>query len=104
VINEAATVIRRKSPRLTFTQVGEDLARAAVELAVLGLAHYVAYILHRGIKTDKYAPLPEIDVMDASSAVVDAFANEIPKDRGIVVDDDQHYPVFGWIEAKWSGG
>jgi hypothetical protein len=68
-----------------------------------GLAAYGRYILERGIKTHRYAPLPELDVMDASSAVVDVLANEIQADQGIVRDDDQHYPVFGWIEAGWSG-
>ena len=66
------------------------------------LAAYVEYILGRGIRTDKYAALPEIDVMDKSSAVLDALANDIPADHGIVLNDDQHYPVFGWIETKWQ--
>ena len=68
----------------------------------LGLAAYVKFILGRGIKTDKYAPLPEIEVMDAAGAVIDALASEIPAGQGIVVDDAQHYPVYGWIDAKWT--
>ena len=67
----------------------------------LGLAAYVKYILGRGIKTDKYEPLPELEVMDASRAVVDMPVNDVPPGHGIVVDDEQHYPVFGWIEAGW---
>ena len=59
------------------------------------------YILDHGIKTDRYDALPEFEVMDASHAVIDAPASTIPAGQGIVVDNAQPHPVYGWIEAKW---
>jgi hypothetical protein len=79
-----------------------DALAALLPWGGLFLTVYVNYILGRGIKTDRYSPVPELDVMDASSAVVDVLANAIPASQGIVVSDDQPYPVFGWIEARWS--
>jgi hypothetical protein len=68
----------------------------------LGLATYVKFILGRGIKTDTYAALPEIEILDTAGAVIDALASAIPAGQGIVVDDAQHYPAYGWIDAKWT--
>jgi hypothetical protein len=75
---------------------------AGVPWGVPGLAAYVAYILERGIKTDAYEPLPEIGILEARNAVVNAYADDIPPGNGIVVDNDQHYPIYGWLEAKWT--
>jgi hypothetical protein len=66
------------------------------------LAAYVVYIFSRGIKTDLYDSLPEIDVLESKNAVTNAFADEIPAGKGIVVNNEQHYPVYGWLEAKWT--
>jgi hypothetical protein len=75
---------------------------ASVPVVGLGLAAYVVYIFSKGIKTDLYDSLPEIDILESKNAVVNEFADEIPAGKGIVVDDQQHYPVYGWLEAKWT--
>jgi hypothetical protein len=55
--------------------------------------------LAHGIETDGYA-VPDVDVIDRSHAVGFVPAGNIPGGQGIVVDDSQPYPVFGWIEVR----
>ncbi len=62
---------------------------------------YVAYILSRGIETDEYDTLPEINIRDSGNAVLNVFADNIPAGMGVVLDNEQHYPIYGWLEAKW---
>ena len=31
----------------------------------------------------------------------DAPAENIPVGAGVVVDNDQPYSIFGWLEARW---
>jgi hypothetical protein len=65
------------------------------------LAAYVQLILQRGIKLDAYDRLSEVNVLDASHAVLNAPLNAIPAAQGIVLDNKQPYPVYGWLDAKW---
>jgi hypothetical protein len=87
-----------------------DAIVTAVEAALAGvlgtglglfLAAYVLYILTRGIRTDEYAALPEVDIRNADSAVIDAAVNGIPDGAGIVADNSQAHPIFGWLEIGW---
>jgi hypothetical protein len=55
--------------------------------------------LAHGIETDFYG-VPDVDVIDRSHAVGFVPAGSIPGGQGIVVDDSQPYPVFGWIEVR----
>jgi hypothetical protein len=55
--------------------------------------------LAHGIETDAY-DLPDVDVIDRSHAVGFVPAGNIPGGQGVVVDDSQPYPVFGWIEVR----
>ena len=73
-------------------------------LGGLFLAAYVAYILSRGILTDEYAALPEVDVRNADHAVIDVPVDDIPDGAGIVADDIQPHPIFGWLEIGWIPG
>ena len=41
-----------------------------------------------------------MDVLDRSRAVPFVLANKIPAGQGVVIDDSQPYPVFGFIEAR----
>ena len=85
-------------------EVAEWAATALSALLPWGgifLSGYVKYILDHGITTDRYDALAAFDVMDASRAVIDAPASNIPAGQGVSFDDAQHHPVFGWIEAKW---
>jgi hypothetical protein len=67
--------------------------------AFLGI--YIEYILRRGLEVDAYDPIPEVDVLDASHAVFNTLPENIPSGAGIVVDNTQPYPIFGWLNAKW---
>jgi len=62
----------------------------------------VVAILERGINIDLYDPLPSVDINDAQHAVTRAWANEVPAGAGIVSDNDQPFPIFGWLEATWQ--
>ena len=63
--------------------------------SVVGAA-VVEEILSRGIKTDEYdtGPLRNINTLDASHVVATGT-------NGVVTDDNQPYPVFGWLELSW---
>lgn len=67
----------------------------------LWLGIYIEYILQRGFKIDAYDPLPEVNVIDSSHAVFDTLPEDLSFGAGVVVDNDQPYPVFGWLDAKW---
>jgi hypothetical protein len=63
---------------------------------------YVTFILFfGGIQTDEYAKLDEIDILDAAGAVENALADNIPAAHGIISNDAQPYPFYGWMEARW---
>lgn len=81
-----------------------DIIAPLVGAAIGGglfLAAYIEYILQRGIKVDAYDPIPEIDVLDSSHAVFNTLPEDIPSGAGIVIDNTQPYPIFGWLDAKW---
>jgi hypothetical protein len=85
--------------------IGAGILAAAVLSATqlaLGpfLAQYIAFILSRGIRTDEYDALPEINILDSGSAVREAPADNIPAGVGVVVDNQQPYPIFGWLELR----
>jgi hypothetical protein len=77
------------------------IVSALLPFGGLFLTAYVEYILSRGIRTDEYAPLDEVNILDAAHAVLNAHADAIPAGQGITTDATQPYPVFGWLEAKW---
>jgi hypothetical protein len=84
--------------------VGETLAPLVAALVSLPLAFIVAYvdiILARGLKLDAYEPIPEVNILDASQAVLNAPVSNIPSGQGMVVDNTQPYPVYGWLDVKW---
>jgi hypothetical protein len=63
---------------------------------------YVTFILFlRGIQTDEYAKLDEIDILESAGAVENALADNIPAAQGIISDDSQPYPFHGWMEVRW---
>jgi hypothetical protein len=67
----------------------------------LALAIYIEYILQRGFKVDAYDPIPEMNILDSSHAVFNTLPENIPSGAGVVVDNTQPYPIFGWLDAKW---
>jgi hypothetical protein len=81
-----------------------DMVKLAAYIAggLVGVgALYVYLILRRGILTDEYAPLPAVDIHDSSHAVTNVRVQDITPGAGIVVDDEQPWPVIGWLEASW---
>jgi hypothetical protein len=87
--------------RMQVTEWAAIALSALLPWGGIFLSGYVEYILDHGIKTDRYDPLPAFEVMDASSAVINAAASTIPTGQGISVDNAQQYPVFGWMETRW---
>jgi hypothetical protein len=57
-------------------------------------------VLSRGIQTTELDPLPEVNVLDASSAV-SVFADTLPAGQGVVLNNHQPYPFFGWMDVHW---
>jgi len=55
--------------------------------------------LHHGIDTDQYA-VPDVNILDRSHAVPFVPVGSIPAGQGIVVDDSQPYPIFGFLEVR----
>ena len=80
------------------------LVGALLPIGGLGLAIYIEYILQRGFKVDAYDPVSEINVLDSSHAVFNTLPEDIPSGAGVVVDNTQPYPIFGWLDAKWIPG
>jgi hypothetical protein len=66
------------------------------------LAAYVREVLARGLKTDEYDPLEEIDILDTTNAVLDRPVNQLVPGEGIPTDDSQPYPLVGWLELYWK--
>jgi hypothetical protein len=71
--------------------------------SVIGSA-VVAEFLSRGIQGDVYdSQTNQVNPLATAGAVMNAAANNIPHNAGITVDDNQPYPVTGWVEVKWVG-
>jgi hypothetical protein len=72
----------------------------AVLGGVIGIATVEA-ILNRGIKSDQYASLNDtVVLLDRSGAATGNVPGGIPQ-TGVTQNDNQPYPVYGWLEAKW---
>lgn len=83
----------------TLDSAGEVVAGVFnAVLDPIGLA-----VLSRGLQTDQYDPLPPIDLRNtgAANAVNKAPANNIPAGKGMTVDNNQPFPVTGWLELGW---
>lgn len=82
---------------------GEALATAAALLTGGPLSSAeVAAVLSRGIEGDTYAPVSgAVDILSADNAVRDVLANSIPVGKGVTQNENQPFPVSGWLEVKW---
>jgi hypothetical protein len=56
--------------------------------------------LIRGMVTDAY-DVPQVDLLNRSHGVGFVHVNQIPAGQGILIDDGQPYPVFGWLDIRW---
>jgi hypothetical protein len=61
----------------------------------------VEAILNKDILTDLYdmTDIRAVNILDASHAVT-AFADSVPAGQGVITNNNQPYPVFGWLEAR----
>ena len=58
--------------------------------------------LAHGIETDRYE-VPDVNVFSRSQAVPFTSVDQIPGDQGIVINDNQPYPVVGFLEIRRPG-
>ena len=78
---------------LSFEQIASLFQGSPVSAIVAEAA------LAHGIETDKY-DVPDVDVMDRSHAVPFVSTNQIPAGQGIVINNNQPYPVVGFLEIR----
>ena len=78
---------------VTFEQVASIFTISPVSLVVAELA------LAHGVDTDKY-DVPDVNALDRSHAVPFVQIDQIPAGQGIVIDDNQPYPVVGFLEIR----
>ena len=78
---------------VSFEQFASLFTVNPVSLVVSELA------LAHGIDTDKY-DVPDVDALDRSHAVPFVQIDQIPAGQGIVIDDNQPYPVVGFLEIR----
>jgi hypothetical protein len=50
--------------------------------------------------TDAY-DVPHVNLLNRSQSTGFVHVNQIPAGQGIVIDDGQPYPVFGWLDIRW---
>jgi hypothetical protein len=93
--SEAATAILGVELFSGLIQTLNPLHGSAVGAAV------VEGILSRGIKTDEYntEAIRNVNILDTSH-MAGVAASQLPVTQGIVTDNNQPYPVFGWVEAS----
>ena len=76
---------------LVLTLTGHPVEPVTVEL-----------ILNRGINGDVYDSLNNVvNMLSRNSAVENVSPNNIPANAGVTQDDNQPFPVYGWLEVKW---
>jgi hypothetical protein len=84
--------------------VDKERLTTAAGLLIGGPVHAaeIALVLRRGIKTDAYAPVSGAgDILSADNAVRDVLANSIPAGKGVTTNENQPFPIVGWLEVKW---
>ncbi len=84
-----------------------EILNAAIQALALGnpvSAIYSVFMEEKGITTDVYDAPPDVNVLDSNNAVISTSINNIPAGQGITVNDDQPYPFYGWLDAKWVKG
>lgn len=83
--------------------VGTGISVGIQVLAGEGInAATVTGILERGVKTDEYhTNISSVDILDASRAIT-ADAGKLPTGAAAVQNDNQPYPVYGWLEVRFT--
>jgi hypothetical protein len=81
------------SDLITFEQIASVLQISPVSTVV------AEHALAHGVETDLY-DVPDVDALSRSQAVPFVSVDQIPGGQGIVIDDDQPYPVVGFLEIR----
>ena len=111
VLNSAGYQPPRLPPRQEYVPTDKQLEDASTLVGVELIADLfgpndpltkanIAQALLRGILTDAY-DVPGVNLLDKTHAVPFVEVINIPGAAGIVVDDDQPYPVFGFLDIRW---
>lgn len=80
----------------------EDWINAAAILLPLNVG-IADVVLNRGVEGDQYASQENaVDMLTQTNAVQNGDPAHLPANAGITVNDNQPYPVTGWMEVKWS--
>jgi hypothetical protein len=81
------------SDLITFEQIASvfQISPVSAIIAEQALAH--------GVETDSNV-VRDVDALNRSHAVPFVSTNQIPGGQGIVIDDDQPYPVVGFLEIR----
>jgi hypothetical protein len=109
VLNDVGYTAPLLPQRQSVTLMKDQLAQASdlvtfEQIASIFQVDLVAVVnaeqaLARGIETDSYE-VPDVDVLDQSHMVPFVDIGQIRAGQGIVVDDSQPYPVFGFLEIR----
>jgi hypothetical protein len=86
---------------ITFDQIASILTLPIFRPPGFGLIDLAnaEQALARGVETEHY-DVPDVDALDRSHAVPFVPVTQIPASAGVVIDDSQPYPVFGFLEIR----
>jgi hypothetical protein len=57
-------------------------------------------VLERGITGDEYDAFADVDIFDTNGAVNTIRADGLPTPQGVTRNDNQPFPIFGWLEVS----
>jgi hypothetical protein len=83
---------------ISFEQIASILTLFSSPFGVIDLAN-AEHALAHGVESEHY-DVPDVNALDRSHAVPFVSINQIPGGQGIVIDDSQPYPVFGFLEIR----
>ena len=86
---------------ITFDQIASILTLPIFRppgFGLIDLANAEQALAH-GVETEHY-DIPDVDALDRSHAVPFVPVTQIPANAGVVTDDSQPYPVFGFLEIR----
>ncbi len=61
-----------------------------------------AIVLNRGILTDSYDPPSASSPGDFQNVAAPVPINQLPPTAGFFEDDDQPFPIYGWMNVYWQ--
>ncbi|HUZ01836.1 MAG TPA: hypothetical protein VMU89_15920 [Thermomicrobiaceae bacterium] len=83
---------------VSFEQIASILTLFTSPFGAIDLAN-AEHALAHGVETETYT-VPDVNALDRAHAVPFVPVDQIPGGQGIVIDDSQPYPVFGFLEIR----